>query len=422
MSSIKRALNERGYLSHTEPPRDPRYPPRVVNDVEFIEPALETRGDVRYGLRCSAYVLRHVRGMEAEFAHALNVRTVSIAQDGAVVWVIVPKADAEVQLLTFDDAWKMSPLKPGQLLLGAGQNAEGTWQFTIDVERTSHWGIYGSTGSGKSVAMRTMIHSAQRIGGVHVALLSAAVDSEGGFGLLAGHPTVIGHKQAEGAYSCYALLNYLVIKRAEFARPVYVFIDEVHALTDAEPDAARLLGVLASSGRHAHFHLFAGTQHPRAIVLGSDTIANLSGRIVGRVSNKNTAYVATGIRDSGAETLRGRGDMLVVAGGQIERFQAAYLSPDDLDAIAKRWPPAPPLRMARKPRQAPAPTLPAQRATGRAADTIPDEMVDWARGVVAETGAPPSISAVRKRAKELYGAEYRHDKARRVVDAVASGA
>jgi DNA segregation ATPase FtsK/SpoIIIE-like protein len=57
--------------------------------------------------------------------------------------------------------------------------------------------------------------------------------------------------------------------------------------------------------------------------------ANLPVRLVGRVSSADDARVATGVAGTGAEKLMGNGDFLAVAGGNVTRFQSAYLSAHD---------------------------------------------------------------------------------------------
>ena len=65
-------------------------------------------------------------------------------------------------------------------------------------------------------------------------------------------------------------------------------------------------------------------------------LANFPVRLVGSVASKDEARYATGIRDSGAEKLGGRGDFLLIAKGKPRRFQAAWLSPSELSALRNK--------------------------------------------------------------------------------------
>jgi DNA segregation ATPase FtsK/SpoIIIE-like protein len=54
------------------------------------------------------------------------------------------------------------------------------------------------------------------------------------------------------------------------------------------------------------------------------------------VTSADEARVASGIGGTGAEQLAGRGDFILVAGGQTVRFQAAYLAPNDYENFRER--------------------------------------------------------------------------------------
>ena len=64
--------------------------------------------------------------------------------------------------------------------------------------------------------------------------------------------------------------------------------------------------------------------------------ANFPVRLVGSVVSPEDAKVAAGVAGSEAERLLGRGDFLLVAKGQMIRFQAAYAADDELAAIVAR--------------------------------------------------------------------------------------
>jgi DNA segregation ATPase FtsK/SpoIIIE, S-DNA-T family len=55
--------------------------------------------------------------------------------------------------------------------------------------------------------------------------------------------------------------------------------------------------------------------------------------VVGRVASADDARVAAGMGSTGAEKLAGRGDFLLIAGGQVIRFQAARVSAKDLQSL-----------------------------------------------------------------------------------------
>jgi DNA segregation ATPase FtsK/SpoIIIE-like protein len=74
----------------------------------------------------------------------------------------------------------------------------------------------------------------------------------------------------------------------------------------------------------------ACTQKPSSAVVGSLAKANFPVRLVGRVTSPEEAKVATGYSGTGAELLSGPGDFLAISGGQVTRFQTAYVTPHEV--------------------------------------------------------------------------------------------
>jgi S-DNA-T family DNA segregation ATPase FtsK/SpoIIIE len=81
---------------------------------------------------------------------------------------------------------------------------------------------------------------------------------------------------------------------------------------------------LTQRGREAGLHVVAATQRPAATLVGGLVKANFPVRLVGSVVSAEDAKVASGIAGSNAERLLGRGDFILVAKGQVIRFQSAW--------------------------------------------------------------------------------------------------
>ena len=64
--------------------------------------------------------------------------------------------------------------------------------------------------------------------------------------------------------------------------------------------------------------------------------ANFPVRLIGRVTSADDARVAAGIGGTGAEKLTGRGDFIAITGPGTIRFQAAYISLDQMTAAAQQ--------------------------------------------------------------------------------------
>jgi hypothetical protein len=361
---------------------------RRVDDIEPTDSVLVTPLYEKYGLQVNPRVLPRLMNMGAQFAYALNVPGVSVEVDGNIVYVRVPRLDAERRdTVLFEDAWDAAPDIPvGSLLLGIDEDQH---QLVLELVSPTnvHAAVIGMTGSGKSTLMRTMILSAQMIGGARVALF----DPSGGFRPLSGHPSVWRGGLFSSPQAYESGLGVLA-KGIGRGRPglTYAFVDEVPELVMQRPRIKDYLARLTQAGRHAGIHVILGAQHPLASDLGSTTMRNVAVRLVGRVADRSAAYNATGRNDSGAEALRGRGDFIVVNGSLRQHFQAAMVSPKLLDEWARRYPP----RDARLPVQATDAAPAGHAPAGRPPDEIPAFVVQEIQRYEARHGHPPSSNWV----------------------------
>jgi S-DNA-T family DNA segregation ATPase FtsK/SpoIIIE len=111
-----------------------------------------------------------------------------------------------------------------------------------------------------------------------------------------------------------------------------IAIDELaDLLAAASGTVFQALIRLTQGGREAGIHVIAATRE--VTVLQGLSKANFPVRLVGRVTNVSDARVATGWSGTGAERLMGRGDFLAVAEGRVVRFQAAYVSPEEIQEV-----------------------------------------------------------------------------------------
>jgi S-DNA-T family DNA segregation ATPase FtsK/SpoIIIE len=196
--------------------------------------------------------------------------------------------------------------------------------------------VAGTTGSGKTALARTMLASLM-LRNQPADMQVVLIDPKGrGFTALAGLPHV--RKQVFGDANAAAVeLTRLVDEmerrdRQNISKPVLVVaIDELADLLQTGGKAAdAALTRLAQRGREAGIHLLACTQKPSASLIGSAIKANFPLRLVGSVASRDEARYATGIADSGAEKLEGKGDFLLVTHGAATRFQAAWVSEEEL--------------------------------------------------------------------------------------------
>jgi len=105
----------------------------------------------------------------------------------------------------------------------------------------------------------------------------------------------------------------------------------------ARQEVEELIVRLAQKGRAAGIHLLVATQSPRATVVTGMIRANMPAKIALSVSSAVDSRVI--LERSGAESLLGAGDALLLAGSALQptRIQCAYTSSQDIDAIVNWW-------------------------------------------------------------------------------------
>jgi DNA segregation ATPase FtsK/SpoIIIE-like protein len=397
---------------------------RPVTDIEAD--GIEVTGQYeRYRLAVKPRVLPRLLNMAPQFGLALNVPGVAVEVDGGRVIVRVPIPQKAASRLDYPDAFGMGRLQPGVVLLG--QDEDGA-QLALNLlwPENVHCAVVGMTGSGKSNLMRCMALSALQTRGVHVALL----DPTGDMLPLSGHPLIWRGGLFQDVEDIALALEALTAQiNRQQSGVTLVFVDEVPDLVAQCPPIRDHLGRLAQAGRHAGIHLILGAQNPLTSELGSATLRNVPVRIVGRVADRIAAYNAAGRGDTGAELLRGKGDFLLVTGGDRIHFQAPYVADDLLAEWAERFPPRlprVPVRAERSPEggaERNAEQIPAGGrfvraggSGGRGLDDIPPEVIEMVRAYRNSAGRWPSLTWIYEETRTMYeSGGFGRDKARRAL-------
>jgi S-DNA-T family DNA segregation ATPase FtsK/SpoIIIE len=292
-----------------------------------------------------------IKGLAEELALALNSDTCRISRQGGLVAVEIPRPDPQpVRLLPLQHKLVQRRELPfGTAVVGLADNG-APLLVRLPSPQVTHILIAGTTGSGKSALMRSIIASLALCHRRSQLCFVLIDPKRRAFGPLAGLPHLLRpvlSKPEEVSQTLQILVRLMLARDREGRVPVgadragdprvVVVIDELADLMMmSDKQTPQLLARLAQRGREAGIHLIVCTQKPVSQVIGSLAKANFPVRLVGQVTSPEEAKVATGYAGTGAERLRGPGDFMAVTGGQVTRFQAAYITPQELAVVASQ--------------------------------------------------------------------------------------
>ena len=287
---------------------------------------------------------------------APSIRVYPIAGK-ATIGIEVPNRNRSTvflkEIISSDNYQKNSSL----LTLALGKDIFGNPMIT-DLAKLPHLLVAGTTGSGKSVFMNTMIISLlYKASPDEVKMLmidpkllelSAYTDIPH---LIS--PVITNPKEASDALKKvvfemerrYRLLSEKGVRNIEtFNRQapkteklpyIVVFIDELADLMLTAPkDVENAITRLAQMARASGIHLILATQRPSVDVITGLIKANFPARISFQVTSKIDSR--TILDAQGAEQLLGMGDMLfMIPGVRIVRIHGAYVSEEEVRAITE---------------------------------------------------------------------------------------
>jgi S-DNA-T family DNA segregation ATPase FtsK/SpoIIIE len=282
--------------------------------------------------------LKRLAGLEEDLALALRVSSARLARRDGVLALEVPRpGSAPLSLVRLQAG--LPPLPPHTALLGRDEEgAPLLLRFTSP--EVSHLLVAGTTGSGKTALARAILTSLALVQSPDE-LRFLLIDPKGrGLAPFAGLPHLAApplREPAEVEKRLRWLGEEMLWREQTGVRSprVLVVVDEVADLLGESPGLGEVLTRLAARGREAGVHLLLCTQKPTAEAIGGVLRANLPCRLVGRVVSAQEAVLAAGIRGTGAERLLGRGDFILVAGGEVVRFQAAYVSGEEIRVMVE---------------------------------------------------------------------------------------
>lgn len=217
----------------------------------------------------------------------------------------------------------------GPLCVPIGVGIDGT-PVMLDIAGAPHVLISGTTGSGKSVAVHTIIESMVHIysprevvivpmdykGGVeleqwaglpHFTLDHVVYDTDEGARVLADLTKTVGERMRMLAEEkTQSVLAWNANHRDNPLPYVVIVIDEIAALTDAVPRVRKSLVSLGQRARAAGVHMIVTTQRPDVNAISGSIKANFPATISMRTRDTINSRISSG--KGGAEHLLGSGD------------------------------------------------------------------------------------------------------------------
>jgi S-DNA-T family DNA segregation ATPase FtsK/SpoIIIE len=229
------------------------------------------------------------------------------------------------------------------ILLGETDEGQPLW---FDMEQCPHLLVAGSTGSGKSTALHTIIANFIYRNDTSVYLVDTKkiefniyksktfankikYCAENYIEAMAVLRQIYDEMERRYDYlSQYGLYN---AKDAPWLPKIVVIIDEVSDLMMQQEDKEfeNMLARLAQKARSAGIYIILATQRPSADVLTGLIKSNFPARLACKVASKTDSRV---ILDAhGAENLNGRGDAIIkTSQHDFVRLQVAYTNPEKL--------------------------------------------------------------------------------------------
>ena len=258
--------------------------------------------------------------------------------NGYIVFEISKK---ERKILYFEDL--KNDIKDG-LTASIGKDINNN-EILIDITKTPHLLIAGSTGSGKSCILNNIIvslmnkYNANKMQMILVDIKQVEFTPYKNQKQLA-IPTITSVENAidilnkmivimNYRYNTLSTKNYRNIeeynqKEAEKLQNYIIVIDELADLFAQSPDIENILCRLLQLGRAAGIHLILATQRPDSQTISGKLKINIPTRLALTVTNAHDSR--TILNEAGAEKLTGKGDFILkMANGETVRGQGALI-------------------------------------------------------------------------------------------------
>ncbi|HUA03872.1 MAG TPA: DNA translocase FtsK [Solirubrobacteraceae bacterium] len=304
-----------------------------------------------------------VAQLKDDLAYALaatDIRILAPIPGKQAVGVEVP--NARRRIVHLGDVFQDPPPDWSPLTVWLGKDIAGR-AIGADLAKMPHLLVAGTTGSGKSACVNSMLCSVLLRATPHELRVVLVDPKQVELNHYEGVPHLLTPvitsprmaanalqnlvKEMEQRYGTMSLartrslpeLNRAREKRGEPPLPyILCVIDELADLMMVAPaDVEDSIIRLAQKARAVGIHLVLATQSPRVDVITGMIKANVPSRIAFAVSSQTDSRVI--LDHNGAESLLGQGDMLFspVGSSKLQRIQGAYIDEEQIAELTDAW-------------------------------------------------------------------------------------
>jgi DNA segregation ATPase FtsK/SpoIIIE, S-DNA-T family len=273
-----------------------------------------------------------------------------IAPQAGYVSVDLPRSDR--QIAKFDDYLKSQILPANSpVKIALGVNLEGKLiEADLSDPNTCHFLVGGTTGSGKSEFLRSLLlsllvrYSPQHL---QIALVDPkrvtfsefermkwlyspiVKDGDSAIALMESLVAEMENRyQGFEKVGCNDLGSYNQRSQSILPRIVCIFDEYADFMAEKELRKALELSIkrLGAKARAAGIHLIIATQRPEATVVTPLIRSNLPGRVALKTASEADSTIILGGKQTAAANLLGKGDLLYQIGTNMHRLQSLFIT------------------------------------------------------------------------------------------------
>ena len=275
-----------------------------------------------------------------------------LSEEGLVCIELLNNKMQQVSFNEFDQWFNSGLIKEyGDLPIVLGKTHDGT-KLVVDLSQMPHLLVAGSSGSGKSVLLHSIICSLIKGGDIRLALIDA---KQVEFQIYKDirqllYPVVSAPGDAldvlddliQEMDNRFVLLGQEAVNNIKAYNKIREPIPYIVAVLDEFSDLQRSckkefqsnVCILAQKARAVGIHLVLATQRPDVSVITGVVKSNFVSRIALKTASATDSRVILDL--NGSERLQGKGDAIINSGNlDMVRFQSAYISASEIEKLCE---------------------------------------------------------------------------------------